>query len=1130
MDPEALNSMSTHKSNDTLVRLGGVEGLARRLHSNLAQGLDPHSLGASGVQAHRRLYGANTLPAAAATSFLALVWGNMQDPIIILLCVAALISTVLGAAIPEERMNKGWIEGAAIWVAVILVVAVGAGNDYQKDIQFRKLNASKDVFMVKVLRGGQQCLVSSADIVVGDVLLLDTGDKLVADGVVIEHQGLVIDEASLTGEAEPIKKNKEEDPWIRSGTQVSDGSGSILVMAVGEHSEWGKTMASISAAGGGQTPLQESLEVVAGAVGKIGFVVALLCFVVLLIQWMVKNKGFPIKEINNNGPVQFFLYGVTIIVVAVPEGLPLAVTISLAYSMKKMMLDNNFVRVLAACETMGGATAICSDKTGTLTENRMTVVAGWFAGRLFHDSVPGPTELNPTVLQEIKLNCAMNSKAFLIEEKGVVGFVGNRTECALLLMLRGWGMDYVSIRAQNKERLMRLLGFASARKMGGALFGFSSARKMASALVTLPAPETGTRLYNKGAAEWVLKDCVSSMDGGGNVIPFGDSEREELLAVVTDMASRGLRCLALAYTDYDGSQGRRAQQFLRPENFCDDGDALAHDLILLAIVGIKDPVRKEVPEAVATCQRAGITVRMVTGDNIHTATHIARECGILPPPKQSRRDDSCSSSLLLYDGTAAGRQRSDARDAAQDLEMGESSLGFLSMEGPEFRAMPEAEALRMLPRLRVLARSSPEDKLMLVKLLKKSGEVVAVTGDGTNDAPALKESDVGLAMGISGTEVAKEAADIVILDDNFSSIVKSVLWGRSVFSNIRKFLQFQLTVNLVALMIAFIGAIVGSSQPLNVLQLLWVNLIMDTMGALALATEYPHPDLLLEKPHGRTENLINKKMWKHIFVQGAYQFFWLCICLYALPKWFTRYHISSQAEFYAGHCLPAISAQFPPALVASAYPGANLTSDSLCGIMGHCGLPSGGGRPGQREMPAVGPRPGGSNGPGAGAVRGRIQRDVCKQQPGESGPRGGSGTQPTGIATKFRSSRVKPRTPPVPQFGAARGSMGAAFAENQETDMQAPLSVLFNVFIMCQVANEINSRRINDEYNVFSGLPTNNIFIGVIVITMGVQALIINFLGLFFKTIPLDWVEWLVSIAIGMGSWPLSFITRYISR
>jgi magnesium-transporting ATPase (P-type) len=598
-------------------------------------------------------------------SFFKILYEGFKDPVILLLCAAATLSTVLGAAFAEEREKRKWIEGIAIWVAIFLVTTVSALNDYQKDLQFRKLNAQKDVIQVKVVRGGTTVLVTNADVVVGDILLLDTGDKVVADGLVVESYGLVLDEASLTGESDPIKKGPEDDPWCRSGTQVSEGSGKLLVTAVGESSEWGKTIALVTSSGDEQTPLQEKLGHVAATVGKIGGSVAATCFIALLIKWCVVNRGFPISKINDNGPIQFFLYAVTVVVVAIPEGLPLAVTMALAYSMKKMMADQNFVRVLAACETMGGATAICSDKTGTLTENRMTVVEGWFAGET-HTAPPSGSELPPALRSELELNFALNSKAFLIEHgKDLpLEFVGNRTECALLALMRRWGSDYAALREARSGDIAQVRQCAAAvvvaaRAAAGAsagvgrtstaegrdperlllrwggmcvciirpqcstctttlnhnpktlslqMYQFTSAKKMASVLLRQPDHYL---LLNKGAAEWVLAQCdslaLADTSGGLTTRPLDSSTRAALSDVVVGMASRGLRCICLA------SRRLPLHDPSRPHGFFDDAANVDCNMTALAIVGIKDPVRAEVPAAVATCQRAGVTVRMVTG-------------------------------------------------------------------------------------------------------------------------------------------------------------------------------------------------------------------------------------------------------------------------------------------------------------------------------------------------------------------------------------------------------------------------------------------------------------------------------------------------------------------------------------
>lgn len=1044
VDQATLYELNTNKDTKAIEKLGGVEGLAKTLSSDVVRGLDDTASGEASLLTHQQVFGVNVLPQAPPKSFFGICWENCKDPIIILLIFAATVSLALGAGIKSQREERGWLEGVAIWGAVFIVIGVGAMNDYQKDLQFRKLNAQKDIINVKVIRGHQQILVPNTEVVVGDVMLIDTGDKLVADGLLIDSQGLVIDEASLTGESEPIKKSRDGDPWCRSGTQVTEGSGKMLIVAVGINSEWGKTFALMQDADDSDTPLQERLEWVAMTVGKVGFAVAVACFLALLIKWCVDNKGFPISKINGyngkDGPVQFFLFAITIIVVAVPEGLPLAVTISLAYSMKKMMKDNNFVRVLAACETMGGATAICSDKTGTLTQNRMTVVEGWFSGKIL-DHAPEASELQPDLLEQLKLNIAVNSKAFLIlQPNESVEFVGNRTECALLMLLRKLGHDYAQIREDYEQtgKIVRL-------------WGFSSKRKMASVLVK--HDDRTHRLYNKGAAEWVLQASNRAFNEYGDIVPITDELRAALMAAVVGMASRGLRCICLAYTDVPSDVS---------EELLEDSANFDKDLIVMAIVGIKDPIRPEVPDAVATCQRAGIVVRMVTGDNIHTAKHIAEECGIL-------------------------------------------TSEYEAMEGPDFRVLTSDELSVVLPKLRVLARSSPEDKLILVRELKKLREVVAVTGDGTNDAPALKESDVGLAMGIAGTEVAKEAADIVILDDNFSSIVKSVLWGRSVFANIRKFLMFQLTVNTVGLIIVFVGCVAGGHEALNVLQLLWVNLIMDTLGALALATEDPNPELLLAKPHGHSESLITPVMWKHIFTQAAYQLVWLFLCLYGLPQFFDRYAIVSESEYFTyDNCMEQLKSDWDP------FQSVNATNSTLiqtaCSIFSECGWPSGDRASSDCILqPYYAPKLNNT-----GKVPSSMNQAICGYY--------------TGNLTTSECWEQHP-------INDMQETMYKDFEKQQEEDRMDSLSLLFNVFIWCQAGNEINARRINDELTIFENILRSPIFMSVLLVTAVLQVLIMETkINILFKVHGLDGYEWLASIVVGLGCIPFSIGVRLLSR
>ncbi|GIL92663.1 hypothetical protein Vretimale_19460 [Volvox reticuliferus] len=1022
--PSVLFQLNADKDGEKLLKLGGTTGVADGIGANLHDGLTERD-DKSGVNAHRDAYGANTFPEKPPPSFFSMLFEAAKDPMIIILLVVAVVTIVLGAAVPEQRAHNGWSEGLAVLGTALIVIFIGAGQDYSKELQFQKLNKLKDNIDVKVTRGGRQVLVPNTEVVVGDILFLDTGDKVIADGLVIDSQGLVLDEASLTGESDPIKKDPANDPWVRSGTTVNEGSGHVLVVAVGPNSEWGKTMALVSEAGDDQTPLQEQLTDVAAKVSKMGVLVAVVCFLALLIKWLIIHKGGDVKKINDNGPLQFLLYAITITVVSIPEGLPLAVTLTLAYSMKKMMRDNNFVRVLAACETMGGATAICSDKTGTLTENRMTVVEGWFAGTSF-PAVPTPERLSPALLTLLKYNGALNNKAFLVDQdNGTVDFVGNRTECALLILLRKLGFDYKQIREERERDIIKM-------------YGFSSARKMASVLVR--EPKDVLRLYNKGAAEWVLRRCTALLQPDGSTIPMDKAKLEEMINLVTSMAKRGLRCICLSYRDYPLHDPSRASDFF------EDADQVDNGLIAFSIVGIKDPVRAEVPDAVRTCQDAGIIVRMVTGDNIHTAQHIARECGILV--------DDC-----------------------------------IAMEGPTFRNMPAGDLVPLLPKLRVLARSSPEDKLTLVSLLKKQGEVVAVTGDGTNDAPALKESDVGLAMGIAGTEVAKEAADIIILDDNFSSIVKSVLWGRAVYMNIRKFLVFQLSINLVAMISAAVGALYGGVPPLNVLQLLWVNMIMDTLAALALATEDPYPELLNDKPHGRSEAIITGLMYMHIVAAALYKLFWLFACLYGLPRVIDHYAVIGKDEYYQEKCPSILN-------------GKNFNSsmqNGLCPIMAYCGFPRGALERQTRLCPLF-------DAWNQTTVPSDQQAAVCITNPKNSCP--------------WNDELVR-----------AQAAMDDEYDRELLKSYKPALSVLFNAFILAQVANAFVSRRIGLELNFFKGLSHSHIFNAIMLLITALQVIIMQTpVSFVFKVQPLNGKEWGACIAIGVGAIPFSWAVRLLVK
>ncbi|XP_025020516.1 plasma membrane calcium-transporting ATPase 4 [Python bivittatus] len=592
--------------------------------------------------------------------------------------------------------------------------------------------------------------------------------------------------------------------------------------------------------------LQGKLTRLAVQIGKAGLIMSAITVIILVLYFVIDTFGIQGRSwlaectpIYIQYFVKFFIIGVTVLVVAVPEGLPLAVTISLAYSVKKMMKDNNLVRHLDACETMGNATAICSDKTGTLTMNRMTVVQA-YVGDTHYRQIPDPEAILPKVLDLIvngvAINSAYTSKILPPEkEGGLPRQVGNKTECGLLGFVLDLKQDYQAVRSEvPEEKLYKVYTFNSVRK---------------SMSTVLKNQDGSFRMYSKGASEIILRKCTKILDKNGEPRLFKVKDRDEMVKkVIEPMACQGLRTICLAYRDFLAG--------VEPD--WDAENEVLSDLTCITVVGIEDPVRPEVPEAIQKCQRAGITVRMVTGDNINTARAIATKCGILLPGED-----------------------------------------FLCLEGKEFNRLirnekgeVEQEQLdKIWPKLRVLARSSPTDKHTLVKGIIDStvGErrqVVAVTGDGTNDGPALKKADVGFAMGIAGTDVAKEASDIILTDDNFTSIVKAVMWGRNVYDSISKFLQFQLTVNVVAVIVAFTGACITQDSPLKAVQMLWVNLIMDTFASLALATEPPSESLLLRRPYGRNKPLISRTMMKNILGHAVYQLTIIFTLLFAGEKFF----------------------------------------------------------------------------------------------------------------------------------------------------------------------------------------------------------------------------------------------------
>lgn len=774
--------------------------------------------------------------------------------------IAGALAARLGAALPavlfalagalvgaSAALGHPSYEGLAVMVAVVLATGVAFFSEYRSDREFEKLNAAKDSVRVKVRRDGAVRTVPLEDVVVGDLVALETGDEVPADGRVVRANEVSVDQSLMTGESEPVKKLRaapddaadgpEQPGCLFRATQVVDGTAHMLVSNVGDDTMLGQIARRLGAephhehhgapgspddrvqqklmVSKASTPLQEKLVVLARLISKVGYVAAGLIFVALLVRglWVgeVRLPGAgedagPVLLAGARALLSYFVYMVIIIVVAVPEGLPMSVTVSLAIAWRKMSKANSLVRQLVACETIGSATVICTDKTGTLTQNKMTVSR---LG-LGTETADGARPLPAGATHWLVLNAAVNSTANIEVKNGKPLVVGNSTEGALLNWLaagawtRAEPFDYAALRAANPVAYQ--LPFSSDRKR----------------MTTVARVGNATTVFVKGAPEVLLAQCAQYLAPDGTIGELTDTVRAAILAHISAAAGDAMRTLAFAHADLppDFPHEHATVHARRAE--------LERDLIFDGWVGIRDPLRDDVKEAVRQCRAAGIEVKMITGDTIETATAIGREVGLL-----------------------------DAPDA-------------LAMTHAEFAQLSDEELSATLPRLRVLARALPADKYRMVKLLQAQNHVVAMTGDGTNDAPALKRADVGLAMGISGTEVAKEASKIVLLDDAFSTIVRGVHWGRALYENIQRFIQFQLTINVSALLIAFLGPFLGLKPPFTVLQLLWINVIMDTFAAIALCSEPPRANLMLRAPKRRDENILTPAMLGNIFITAGF--------------------------------------------------------------------------------------------------------------------------------------------------------------------------------------------------------------------------------------------------------------------
>lgn len=750
-------------------------------------------------------HGVNLLTPPKRPSLWKLYLEKFEDPVVRVLLVAAMFSLIISI------IENEYAETIGIIAAILLATGIGFYFEYDASKKFDLLNAVNEETLVKVIRNGHVQEIPRKDVVVGDIIVLETGEEIPADGELIEAISLQVNESNLTGEPVVSKTIVEADfdeestyasNRILRGTTVVDGHGTLCVDAVGDATEIGKVARQSTEQNTEPTPLNIQLTKLANLIGKIGFTVAGLAFLIFFIKDVILVYNFSSFQTFGDwlpalqATLRYFMMAVTLIVVAVPEGLPMSVTLSLALNMRRMLSTNNLVRKMHACETMGAITVICTDKTGTLTQNLMQVHEPNFYG-LKNKGEIGEDDLSKLVMEGI----SANSTAFLEEivpgekPKGV----GNPTEVALLLWLNSQGKNYLALR--EKAKVLDQLTFSTERKYMATL---------------VQSPLMGKKiLYVKGAPEIVLGKCKEVLLDGKRVDTV--EYRSTVEAQLLNYQNMAMRTLGFAFKIVDDTENADCVSLVS-EN----------DLSFLGVVAISDPIRPDVPAAVAKCQSAGIGVKIVTGDTPGTATEIARQIGLWK---------------------------------AEDTERNR-------ITGAAFAELTDEEVLDRVMDLKIMSRARPMDKQRLVQLLQQKGAVVAVTGDGTNDAPALNHAQVGLSMG-TGTSVAKEASDITLLDDSFNSIGTAVMWGRSLYKNIQRFIIFQLTINFVALLIVLLGSLVGTELPLTVTQMLWVNLIMDTFAALALASIPPSESVMNEKPRKSTDFIITRSMRNYILSVGS---------------------------------------------------------------------------------------------------------------------------------------------------------------------------------------------------------------------------------------------------------------------
>ena len=964
---------------------------------------DPE-IGIKDLEGREDEFGSNKVFVEPVPHFCHYVWEALKDLMVRILILAAIVSIVLGCTFSEDP-SKDWVDGVSIVIAVLIVVLVGSITDYQKEQKFHELNeVQSEGTKYKLIRNGQPEDHISDDLLVGDLIMINYGDIMAADILLIEGNGIKMDESALTGESDAMKKEKFDkcnelllngekklpSPLILSGTNCIEGSGKGIVIAVGEHSQKGIIRRTVdNAQEDSKTPLEAKLERIAELIGYFGIGAGIVTLIALMIRFAISFSeelddyeeasdiegvitsilfNFPhlendetlMKHVDNDltDPrlgvakqiLDIIILCVSIIVVAIPEGLPLAVTLSLAFSIKKMMDYNNLVRKMHACETMGGANYICTDKTGTLTKNEMSVfqvLTGTWNTKLqqnleveevgkLDSKKNDPNEIkqiredhntlfkNDQFWDILKVAISLNVDCSIkkLDKQNINGDMEicetkNKTDKAFI--------DFVyRFKSPISEQKEKYLSNEDSFKQ----FPFDSKRKRMTTFIKSKDFPTGYRLFSKGGGENARVFCNYYLDPDTcKKQALDDSVSMKIKESIEEFNKDKLRSLYIAYKDISKEEYENCENPQKNNKLIDE-----YDLIFLAVFGIKDSLRDGVKEAVRKCHEASVNVIMVTGDNIVTATAIAKDCGILgadvdlknlgpydieEDPEAmndpSKKEDYIKNLVENQPKALTGNSFYNAvgglicEVCQQDTNLckcpkTDSEAEQIAKKTGQPKKKVKKDVIKDMPnfqkitqKLRVMARSQPLHKYALVLGLKSLKNVVAVTGDGTNDAPALSKSDVGFAM-FAGTDIAKEASDIVIIDNNFSSIVTAIIYGRNIYDNIRKFLQFQLSVNFCACILVFICACVGNETPLTPIQMLWVNLIMDSLGSLALATELPYEELLQREPTKRNESIINGRMWKHIIIQSLCQIILLVILYFLAPEFIKEDNLVRLAE------------------------------------------------------------------------------------------------------------------------------------------------------------------------------------------------------------------------------------------